>query len=165
MNRKIMGIISALTIMTMLATPVMAIGPDNAAEVGKNKNLNGFGGLGVINDNPSGNTILWGAQGRILLSMIASRGEGRINNAIIANMATLSAMSNNPDYVNKWIYLSGDGGTNIEQFAFTAGPYAALGSHGMLFWFTLFTFGSLEAAQSDALEHPNGVYIQIIVTG
>lgn len=165
MSRKILGIIAAFIIITVLATPVMAIGPDNAAEVGKNKNLTGFTGQGVMNDNPSGNTILWGAQGRILLSMPATKGTGRMNNAIIANFATFSVMFTDPSYANKWIYLSGDGGSNIEQFAFAAGPYAALGSHGMLFWFTLIAFGSLEAAQNDALEHSNGVYLQIIVTG
>jgi hypothetical protein len=164
MNGKVSGLSVLLIALALLVSPVLAIGPNNAAEVGNNKNLTGLSGS-VMNDNPSGNTILWGAQGRILLSMIASKGEGRMNNAIIANIGTLAVMFSSPDYANKWIYLSGDGGTNIEQFAFTTGPYAPLGSHGMLFWFTLFTFGSLEAAQNDALEHPDGIYLQIIVTG
>ena len=163
MNIKL-GISVILVTVALLVSPVYAIGPNKAAEVGNNKNLTGVSGS-VINDNPSGNTILWGAQGRILLSMIASKGEGRMNNAIIANFATLSIMLSNPEFANKWIYLSGDGGSNIEQFAFPAGPYATLGSHGMLFWFTLFAFGSLEAAQNDALEHPDGIYLQVIATG
>ena len=163
MNRKFLGISVFLVVVALLVSPVVAIGPKKAAEVGNNKNLMGGSGS-VINDNPSGNTLLWGAQGRILLSMIASKGEGRMNNAIIANFATLSVIFSNPEYANKWIYLSGDGGSNIEQFAFATGPYATLGSHGILFWFTLFAFGSLGAAQNDVLEHPDGIYLQIIIT-
>lgn len=174
MNRKILGFALASVIIAMLSTPVMALGPNKAAEVGKNKNLTGFTGILVMNDNPSGNTILWGAQGRILLSMPATQGGGKMNNAIIASIATLKVMFTNPDYANKWIYLSGDGGSNIQQYEFTIPPYpntfpynyyATLGSHGMLFWFTLATFGSLEVAQNDVIEHPNGIYLQIIFTG
>ena len=173
MNGKVSALSAFLIVLALLVSPVLAIGPNNAAEVGNNKNLTGLSGS-VMNDNPSGNTILWGAQGRILLSMIASKGEGRMNNAIIANIGTLAVMFSNPDYANKWIYLSGDGGSNIQQYEFTipAYPnqqpyiyYSTLGEHGILFWFTLVTFGSLEAAQNDALEHPDGVYLQIIVTG
>ena len=96
MNRKFLGISVFLVVVALLVSPVVAIGPKKAAEVGNNKNLMGGSGS-VINDNPSGNTLLWGAQGRILLSMIASKGEGRMNNAIIANFATLSVIFSNPE--------------------------------------------------------------------
>ena len=151
MNKNFLGFSVCLISTVLLITPVMAIGPFQALKVGNNENLIGVTGLLVYNDNPSDNTILWSSQGTIMLSMIASKGQGRMNNAIIADMATLLVMKNNPDYRNKWIYLSGESGPNLYM------------GHGMLYWFTLGVFG-LAAAQNDAAEHPDGIYLQIINT-
>lgn len=152
MNKKFLGFSFFLISAFLLITPVMAIGPFQALEVGNNENLDGVTGLLVFNDNPSGNTILWSSQGTIMLSMIASKDQGRMNNAIIANIGTLMVMKNNPDYRNKWIYLSGESGPNLYM------------SHGMLYWFTYGVFGEA-AAQHDAAEHPDGVYLQLISAG
>jgi hypothetical protein len=130
----------------------MAIGPFQELEVGKNENLDGVPALLVYNDNPSSNTILWSSKDTIMLSMIASKGQGRMNNAIIADISTLMVMKNNPDYRNKWIYLSGESGPNLFM------------GHGMLYWFTYGVFGEA-AAQHDAEEHPDGTYLQLISTG
>jgi len=170
MNRKVLGIAVFLIAVTLLATPVMAIGPTTAAEKGKNPNLSGIPGPGgstlAFLDTPPDNSILWinrePQPDLIFFMMTAERGQGRMNNAIIASGANWMTIAQNPaDYANKWIYLSGPSGTQWDA-PFDAGPND-VGPQCMLYW-QLRAMGMPHAtAYEDALMHPYGVYRQTVI--
>jgi hypothetical protein len=138
MDKKILIATIVIIATTILITPVMAIGPFNALDVGKNKNLLPLG-PGVLNQRGGEykGAILWmmGAEGEVWVRWewqdAALLAKGLKNNAITAEgppsygyFATLAEENE-----NKWIYLSGDGATYSGQFT---GP--DLNSHGMLWW-------------------------------
>ena len=123
----------------MLATPVMAIGPFNALDVGKNKNLEPKGPAVINHRGGEGSGVLFwmlGTSGDHWVKWefqdTASQAKGIMNNAIIAEGPPSFSyfMTLAQENENKWIYLSGDG-DYPSQFA---GPDG--NSHGMLWWFT-----------------------------
>jgi len=170
MNKKILVIVATLLTVAMLATPVMAIGPSKAAEVRKNPHLSYMpfpGGVMSFLDTPYDNSILWVTRTEqpdfIFFLMTASKGQGKMNNAIIASGANWFNITSKPaDYANKWIYLSGESGGNTWDNPFDDPD---VGSHGMFYW-QLRAMGMPNAtAYEDALLHPDGVYRQLVRTG
>jgi len=172
MNRKTL-LISTFILMTIMlpaVTPVLASGPWGALEVGNNPNLilKSGGGLNNYRGNASGSQV-WAvstSDGRSVEWKFRdpSDAKGLMNNAYVAHLpiSTLSQFAGAEDttFENKWIYLSGEGGNNADQFAFPAAPLSALGSHGMLWWFFFFGFGANAAskamANGMAIAYPNG---------
>jgi hypothetical protein len=163
MNKKIrlISILILMTIMLPAITPVLAIGPWGALEKGNNPNLvlRGGGGLNNYRGEASGSQV-WAVSttdGRSVEWKFRepSDAKGLMNNAYIAHLplTTLGQFGGADDttYENKWIYLSGDGGTNADQFT-----SPTLGTHGMLWWFFLFAFGSKTMADAMASTYPNG---------
>ena len=123
------------------------IGPLRALVVGKNPKAYGWAGLGVVMlDDVGPNNILWAnAAGLIVNNADASKGGGRMNNAIIANHDTVVAMQADQTlYENKWVYLSGTGG---EQW----------NGHGMFYWMILPMFGPTASAELEQ-EYFDGVF-------
>ena len=168
MNKKILVIVATLLTVAMLATPVMAIGPSKAAEVRKNPHLSYMpfpGGVMSFLDTPYDNSILWVTRTEqpdfIFFLMTASKGQGKMNNAIIASGANWFNITSKPaDYANKWIYLSGETG-----YTWTWPIFAAEGPHGMFYWQLRAMGMNSTVAYADALLHPDGVYRQLVRTG
>jgi hypothetical protein len=148
-----------LMVLAMLAAPVLAIGPFGGAEANDNDSL-GLIGAGVTNFRGDGkpmgfnswilsNTGNW-IEWRLRDAQYAN---GIMNTAIVAHRGNINPVFlGGPDNQNTWIYLSGDGGDNADQFAVTVPPYPNLplytyaqnnlGSHGTLFWMFYFVMGS-----------------------
>ena len=144
MNRKILVISVALTFAAMLATPVFAIGPWQAFEVGNNKNLfQLYGGCGNWKGKASG-SIVWAssATGDWVIWKW-SHSEGLMNNAIIVVTYADMVLYSGVDYENKWIYLSGEG----------IGPQYL--GHGWMYWL-FYVMGGPAAAAAAAASNPNG---------
>jgi hypothetical protein len=174
MNKKIFGIAVAFLIVTMLASPVMAIGPWQAIESNPNIDPPLFGGLrNDRGDASGGNLWAYSTTNHIWVQWKFRDGadvKGLMNNAVIAH--TPADLSNyggfgDTEYENKWIYLSGDGGSNPNQFRFPidysfpnipAPTLYNLGEHGMLWWFFFFAFKSPSAANDVAANYPNGAF-------
>jgi hypothetical protein len=169
--KKWIILVSTLCLLVVFsASPVMAIGPWGALENGNNPNLavRGGGGLSNFRGGASGSQV-WAvstSDGRSVEWKFRdpSDAKGLMNNAYIAHLplSTLGQFGGADDtiYENKWIYLSGDGGTNADQYAFPTLPGSALGSHGLLWWFFFFAFGanpsSKTMADAMASAYPNG---------
>jgi hypothetical protein len=167
MNRKLLGLAVTILLIVILALPVMAIGPEQAADVGNNPNLESMlGGLINLRGEALG-TNVW-AYSTTSQHWVKwnwrdpTAAKGLMNNAIVVHMTTLGQVTGEA-LQNKWQYLSGDGGTNADQFIFTAGPYKSYGSHGMLWWLFFFGFGknaeSAAGADRAAATYPNGALL------
>ncbi len=149
MRKAVLVMATALMTLAILATPVLAIGPVKAQEVGHNPNLVGADGLAFLTNN-GGNTFIWfnipgKYQNMIYHDADASIGGGRANTAVMANLAMLSVIAGNPDYYNTWIFLSTD-------------PSTGAGGKSVLWWFAEVAFG---AGYGNILvaNHPNGIYV------
>ena len=166
MKKEILLISTLMLALMMLSaiTPVLAIGPWGALENGDNPNLvlRGGGGLNNYRGEASGSQV-WAvstSDGRSVEWKFRdpSDANGLMNNAYIAHLplTTLGQFGGAEDttYENKWIYLSGDGGTNADQFT------SPLGTHGMLWWFFYFAFRGTtnDRTMADAMAstYPNG---------
>lgn len=109
--KKAKYLISALLVLILsaIAMPVMAIGPEQAAKVGNNPNLSISNGL--ILDTPSGVHNLW-TESNFNHWITASKGEGKMNNAIIVgppptgDVKLADLIANKAEYENVWIYFS-----------------------------------------------------------
>ena len=175
--KKILVIVAFLLIAAFIASPVLAIGPELAFEEGNNPNL-WFGGGAIHNmRGEAGGNILWfdyydSAQvykysGKWIMADPTS-GQGKMNNAIIGTIVTLSTystdqaayISGNPTVnENKWIFLSPDG--SGYQFAFSPpNPLSALGPHGSLWWLMYLGPARRDAtvASSIVTNYPDGVF-------
>jgi hypothetical protein len=141
MNGKILVVTTVILVAAILITPVLAIGPFKALDVGKNKNLEPLG-TGVLNQRGEDykGAILWmmGASGEHWVKWewqdAAILAKGIMNNAIIAEYSGLQGgmmpyLVSLGENENKWIYLSGDGATYPGQYT------GSFGTHGMLWWF------------------------------
>ncbi len=107
--KKAKYLISALLVLMLsaVAMPVMAIGPEQAAEVGNNPNLSSPRGNPVL-DTPSGVHNVWTSAFNHWID--ASKGEGKMNNAVIvgptADVTLAYLLTHISEYENTWIYLS-----------------------------------------------------------
>jgi len=166
----------ALMVVAMLATPVMAIGPYNAYEVGNNPNLKYLNG-GTVNakGNAGGSNVwAWSTTNEFWVRwkwLQPTDAKGILNKAVMATSMEDLELVVTADYENKWIYLSGDDKPsypNPYQFRFPKPTNASdpdyptnmylwsLGSHGMLWWLFFFAFKSPTAANSAATSFPYG---------
>ncbi len=177
MNKKILLTAVALMVAATLVTPAMAIGPFQAAKTNDNPNLMLLGA--AVNNlrgdgNPMGfNSWILGTSGNWVEWKIrdAQYSKGLMNTALVAHFANV-----NPTFLggeanqNTWIYLSGDGGANADQYIFPLGnSLRALGSHGSMWWMVFFVMGantqSKAIADIMAVEFPAGAfYMYNIVT-
>ena len=163
----------ALSMIVGAIAPVIAIGPEEAFNVGLNPNLWIGGGAVHNNRGAAGGNVLWyesskGYSGKWEMFDTAS-GQGKMNNAIIATINTLSQFSsdetaylNGQPTVNEntWIFMSPEGSGNQFQFP-SPNPLYALGPHGMIWWFFYLGFGhSVPFANTVAAEYPNGSFWQ-----
>ncbi len=136
--KKAVFVAAAFLAVVVLATPVLAIGPWEAFEVGNNKNLGTFAAaLGNTRGN-AGGSIYWfwveADQHWVRWQFQDPRqAKGLMNKAFVAPQysgaptglpAYFSALDS-AQYDNDWIYLSGDGATYPSQY----------NGHGMLYWF------------------------------
>jgi hypothetical protein len=175
MNKKILILTITLLALTMMATPVMAMGPMKALEVGNNPNLKPpETGYGVINDrgNAGGGVIMVLEPRGVWIKwnwFSASAGKGKFKNAIEAGPpdvpifvileADTEAFLNGEEtqLENKWIFMSPDGsGKQIPS---------PIGTHGLVFWMYWGLFGGIDAmpdsailAAEHAAEFPDGVF-------
>ena len=118
MNRKFLGIAVTLLAIALLASPVVAIGPQKAAEVGNNPHMVGDGSSGLVfMTGASGNTFMWfnnpssDKYGMIYHDADTAIGEGRVNNALIVDWDMFMDMDSDghPElYYNKWLYFSNE---------------------------------------------------------
>ena len=101
-NRKVLVIFVALMGLAMLATPVLAIGPTNAAEVGNNPNLV-MRGYGPSLKTPSGMVNEWVVNGPPIPEhdmFMDAREFNRGDAFVVTIPSQVSAMP------NKWLYLN-----------------------------------------------------------
>ena len=170
-GKMILISVLSLLMLGVVVQSVMAIGPSKAAEVGNNPHLSYVpfaGGVMAFLDTPYDNSVLWVTRTEqpdfIFFLLTASKGQGRMNNAIIASGTNwLDIISNPPEYANKWIYLSGPSGTQWDA-PFDDGTPFDVGPQCMFYW-QLRAMGMPHAtAYADALLHPDGVYRQLVRT-
>lgn len=124
MRSKLLGIVITLLAIAMLASPVLAIGPFQALEVGNNNNLVIFGTSVGNTRGEAGGSSYWmwvdGGQHWIKWQFKdASQSKGVMTTAfipdtsqVLPNPTSLSALFTSlsaDELNNKWIYLSGDG--------------------------------------------------------
>jgi hypothetical protein len=148
MNRKISMIVIVLLAASILATPVLAIGPEQAAEVDNNPNLDSmFGGLINTRGEASGSNV-WAystTNGGYWITWKwrdASDAKGLMNNALVPTTTTEMISYISSDYDNRWIFLSGKPATG----------------HGMLYRFWMgFTLDASVASSMENL-YPNGAF-------
>jgi hypothetical protein len=177
-NKKVLGIAVFLMAVAMLATPVMAMGPTKALEVGNNPNLKPtHTGYGAVNDcGNSGNGIITVLESGVWIKwnwFSASAGKGKFKNAINAGPAPpepsvpifdimeadIEAFLNGEEtqLENKWIFMSPDGsGKQISS---------PIGTHGLVFWMFWGLAGGIGAmpdsaifAAEEAAKSPDGVF-------
>jgi len=171
--KKVKILIPGLLVMMLsaIAMPVMAIGPQQAAEVGNNPHLTYFVGTAgaelTFLETPRDVSFLWinrETQPDVIFYFItAAIGQGRMNNAIVASGANwLDIVLNPTNYLNKWIYLSAESGGNTWN---APADSPDRGSHGMLYWQLRALGFSHAMALEDALKHPYGVYRLHVRTG
>ena len=96
--------------MLLLVPTAIATGPDQAAEVGNNPNLNSPSGNPVL-DTPSGVHNVWSVSTETYSHWIdASKGEGKFNNAVTvgpaADVTLAYLLTHLSEYENKWIYFT-----------------------------------------------------------
>ena len=147
MNKKVLGVALVLLSIAMCASPVMAIGPQKAE---KNPHIVGDPDSGLVfMTGASGNTFMWFNDPESkYYSMIyhdadASIGEGRLNNAIVMDLATFKDTSVNPEqYYNTWLYFSTE-------------PVQALGGKSILWALGQFAMGGM--GDVIVANHPNGI--------
>jgi len=148
--KKVKFLVPALLvlILSVVAMPVMAIGPFQAAEVGNNPNLSLPAGNPTL-DTPSGVHNLWGEFTGIFNHWInASKGEGKMNNAVIvgpnADVTLSYLLTHLSEYENTWIYFS--------QIGFKA--------------FLIYGQGiPAEEAEELASIYPDGIYWHFVYVG
>jgi hypothetical protein len=148
----------ALLMISAAVAPVMAIGPWQAKDVGKNPNLVTLLGALKNDRGKAVGVVEWFGAQDVLMKMSffdTVSGQGKANNAINATISTvaqfftdfLAYMNGEPTVnENKWIILSPEGSGN--QF----------GGHGMIWWLFNYTFGNSATADLVASLYPNGVY-------
>ena len=148
-------------IFSAAAMPVMAIGPQQAAEVGNNPYLTYFVGPGggevTFLGTPPDTSFLW-INREILPDIVflffnAEIGQGKMNNAIIANSVNWQSIISPTGYWNEWIYLSGESGGETWN------------GHGMLYWVLRAIGFPHELALEDAMKHTYGVFMQKLSPG
>ena len=146
----------ALFMMTSAVAPAIAIGPLKALDVGNNPKFRGNVADGVVEMGVAENTILWvSPDGWIFHDAKATTGQGRMNNALIADISFLIALGVDMEtYSNRWIFLSGDTSGNTWNHPF---DNPDVGEHGMLYWFATFVFGPASGSRLVA-EHPDGIF-------
>ncbi len=156
-NGKVLVVFVALMAVTMLATPVMALGPANNPKA-KVDPTTGT----VILSTPSNNVHEFVQTGRINHYLAAkANGEGIINNVNLAvdSLADLNYLGqHSAEFMSMqgWVYLSGEeteGGT----FAFPLFPTE--GVHGAFYWFLRIFKVPAPAALAMANACPYGVYL------
>jgi hypothetical protein len=143
------------------AMPVMAIGPQKAAEVGNNPHLTYFVGPGggevTFLETPPDTSFLWINRETqpdiVFLFFNAEKGQGKMNNAIVANGTNWVSIISSTGYWNDWIYLSGESGGETWN------------GHGMLYWILRALGFNHDSALEDAMKHTYGVFMQKISPG
>jgi len=140
----------------MLATPVMAIGPWQAEEVGSNPNLHAdeepwkvvvldtsnvdiqWNDYGIESDN------VWRSADR---EQYLSASNAKIKNAVLGSFELFVSMATDPEvaseYENKWIFLTHD---------------------GFMVYLLALGFSPIDAAQI-ASQYPDGLYYRYINVG
>jgi hypothetical protein len=148
-NRRVLVICVALIALVMLATPVMAIGPKQAAEEGNNPNLAVMFG-GVVNKRGAANgTNVWASAGNYSVEWKwrdPLEAKGLMNNALDVINTTLLIQYMSGKYDNKWMFLSGDGAGQPNKYM----------GHGMLWWFWRGFTNSSATATAIVSTQPNG---------
>ncbi len=172
MDRKIVVLAVTLLAVATLATPVLALGPIKAGEVGHNPHLTitvvPGGPTAAHLDGPGETSILWidrPIQPDFVIFLVsASKGEGKMNSAIIASGANwLTILSNPADYYNQWIYLSGEEYGNKWNNPL---DIPDRGEHGMFYWGLRMGMGfDHDSALATAESHPDGVFRRMVPVG
>jgi hypothetical protein len=158
MNKKILVLIMTLMALTVLTTPVMAIGPEKAVEVGNNPNTDTFQSTWAI-ETPSHVRISWDPNGEIILWRNANPNQGIMDNVafVINSVLTMTYFGQNQaQFEGIWVYWSGEyaGGT------FSTVMFPGEGSHGAIYWVhRVYGFSPAESLEV-AMERPYGAYMR-----
>jgi hypothetical protein len=106
MNRKIIGIAIVLLTVAMLASPVLAIGPQNA--IGKNPNLNGPTpyGFDLILDNGVGHGYIIYVYDVPKFDWLYDARDFKINAFVVTDPTQVLEMENHWLYMTHDIYLN-----------------------------------------------------------
>jgi len=158
--RKMLVIFSILLLSILLFVPAaMAIGPDQAVEVGNNPNIDVEGTIWAL-ENPSDVRISWSSEtGRINHWINAEPAQGIMNNVAYSIGTRLQLAyygQHQRDYENQWVYFSGEsaGGTWISPNDPSVGP------HGAIYWMHRSLGLNHEQSLQIALERPYGAYLR-----
>jgi rhodanese-related sulfurtransferase len=129
-------------------------GPLKALIVGKNPKVDGVVLVAApMLDDVGPNNIFWfNMEGKIIQGNDASKGGGKMNNAIMADFSIVLDMVANPEeYENKWIYLSGENEPQQDD-------------HGMFYWVFVQYFGP-DATAILEQEYSDGIFCKINSVG
>ena len=163
MNKKILVLIMTLMAVTVLTTPVMAIGPEKAVEVGNNPNTDTFQSTWAI-ETPSHVRISWDPNGEIILWRNANPNQGIMDNvALVINSAMKMTYFKqySAEFEGQWVYWSGEyaGGT------WSSPLVPGEGSHGAIYWLhRVYGFSPAESLEV-AMERPYGAYMRFLFVG
>ncbi len=152
---KVSAVFAALMIVGMLASPVLAFGPGQAASVGNNKNLkileeedlviNYRGNAAGFNSWAEGETERDWMQFQFRDTRSA---KGLMNNALVCHLQDVNPKFLMVDNENQWIYLSGDA---------PGQPNRTPSGRGTLYLYMAAVFGPTDAGIM-AAEYPNGAF-------
>jgi hypothetical protein len=145
--KKVTILIPALLMLmfSAVAMPVMAIGPQQAAKVGKNPNLTIPEGNPVL-DTPSGIHNVWAESESVFNHWVnASKGKGKMNNAVpvgpFEDVKLGYLLAHPSEFENKWLYL------NQQVFAL------------------LLPYTGVEDPEEIASLYPDGIYLHVTYVG
>ncbi len=147
-----------------LVTPVMAVGPWQAEEVNDNPKFGTNVSQGrVFLDNKWNDRHGWGDR-TMSVYLSASKGDGKMNSAIIADSTIFKEIRDNRDaYLNKWIYLSGESGGNTFN---SPRDNPDVGSHSIFYWWVRASgYSHEEALDIASNRNPNGVFMLMVDMG
>ncbi len=146
-GKKVLVLLVPVLVLSMLLTlpAAMAIGPDQAVEVGNNPNLSAPSGSPIL-DTPSGVHNVWSVSTETFSHWInASKGEGKMNNAVIvgptADVTLQYLLTHISEYENTWIY------------------FTQIGFKAFLIYGNGFT---AEEAEDAASLYPDGIYFHFV---
>jgi hypothetical protein len=160
-----MLVLSSLSLLSLLllVSSVMALGPEQAVDVGNNPNIE-VKSTGWNLETPSHAFHTWTEEGKIVL-WINAKSEGDINRNVAYSIVSGTTMfyynTHQSEFEGKWVYWSGElaGGT------WASGMFPDDGEHGAVYWMHRGLGYSYEESLEIAMERPYGAFSRFHFVG
>jgi hypothetical protein len=155
--KKALVFASLILLASLLLLPsVFALGPEQAAEVANNPNIETIDN-GCALETPSHAYHTWAEEGKILLWINANSDKDVTRHValrIVSGATMFYYTLHQNEFEGEWIYWSGElaGGT------WSTGMFPTEGSHGAIYWAHRGVGYSAEESLEIAMERPFGAY-------